>query len=55
METRSKSENFRINHSHWELSLYKVSFRNSKMSFSDVPERDHGSELLKDIKNAISQ
>jgi hypothetical protein len=45
---------FTINHYHWDLSQYKVSTRNSKMSFSNAPEWDHSSESFQHLKNTVS-
>jgi hypothetical protein len=48
--TTKRSETFRINYSHLGLFLCQVSSRNSKVSFSGVPEGGHGIMLKNIVK-----
>ncbi len=50
IEATEKFETFRINYSHSELSLRKVSSRNSKIDFSGEPEGYHSNLLQNGIK-----
>ena len=55
IEATKKFETFKINWSHWDLSLCKFPGRNSKVDFSGVPEGDHGVVSQDAVKNQISQ
>ena len=54
-ERKTKSNIFTVNYSHQDLSLYKVSSRKSKASFSAIPERSTRQLLYEYLKNTICQ
>ena len=51
----NKAAIFTVSHSHWDLCLYRVSSRNSKMSFFSIPEGDYGNGLCQCVKIPVSQ